>query len=205
VSNCAWVASFTSIEVGQPKHMSCELAETDIQALSKIVRANNHGEPLGSDAFPKQMWNQKLKPIKQLPQIFKAASYWVLGSKAVHVFRQFDLGRGGLYPVEILQKDRSTRVEGDYFCLCFGNKKSALVWDQSSGIHPIMPERTEYWGLTPVPADDSVVLSSSALSGSDVWIDPALWLAFFVSDALARALKAAKVDDPFSFTRCRII
>jgi hypothetical protein len=185
--------------------MSCELAETDIQALSKFVRANNHGEPLGAEAFPKQMWNQKPKPIKQLPQIFKGASYWVLGSKAAGVFRQFDLGAGGLYPVEVLQKDRKTPVEGDYFCLCFGNTKSALVWDQSPGIHPVTPDRTEYWGLNPVPAEDSVVLSSAALAGPDVWIDPALWHAFFVSDGLARALQAAKVDGPFSFIRCKVI
>lgn len=201
----AWVASFTTIEVGQPKYMSCELAESDIQTLSKNVRANNHGEPLGRDAFPRQMWNQKPKPIKQLPQIFKAASYFVLNTQAAKVFREFDLGRGALYPVEIFQKDRSTRVEGDHFCLNFGNTKSVLQWDQSPGVSPIMPERTEYWGLNPVPADDSVVLSSTALSGPDLWIDPALWHTFFVSDALAQALKAAKVDGPFSLTRCKVV
>jgi len=205
VTEHVWVASFTRIEVSHGKFMSCELVETDIQALSKTVRANNHGEPLGADAFPRQLWNQKPKPIKQLPQIFKGASYWVLGGKAAQVFRQFDLGGGGLYPVEVLQKDRRTRIEGEYFCLCFGNTKSALVWDQSPGVRPVTPDRTEYWSLNPVPADDSIALTSAALGGPDLWIDPALWLAFFVSDGLAQALKAAKVDGPFSFTRCRVV
>ncbi|HMI41122.1 MAG TPA: hypothetical protein VK485_07835 [Sphingomicrobium sp.] len=201
----AWVASFTTIEVSHGKYMSCALAETDIQALSKIRHDLRHGEPLGADAFPGQMWNQKAKPIKQLPQIFMGCVYWVLGAKAAEVFRQFDVGGGGLYPVEVFQNDRKTRIEGDYFCLCFGNKKSALIWDQSPGIKPIKPDRTEYWSLNPVPADDSIVLSSAALAGPDIWIDPALWLAFFVSDGLAQALKAAKVDGPFSLTRCMVV
>jgi hypothetical protein len=204
VSAYAWVASLTRIEAAEPKFMSCDLAETDIQALSNILRDLKRGEPLGPDAFPPALWNQKPKPIKQLPQIFMGAGYWVLGSKAADVFRQFDLGTGGLYSVAILQKDRSTRVEGDYFCLCFGNKKSVLLWDQSSGLKPVMPERTEYWTLNAGPADDSVVLSPAALDGPDVWIDPALWQAFFVSDRLAQALKGAKVDGPFHYTRCKV-
>ena len=201
----AWVASFTTIEVKHGKYMSCDLAETDIQALSKIRHDLRHGEPLGADAFPDRLWNQKPKPIKQLPQIFMGCIYWVLGAKAAQVFAEFDLGGGGLYPVEILQHDRKTRIEGEYFCLCFGNKKSALVWEQSAGVKPIKPERTEYWTLNPAPADDSVVVTRTALAGPDVWIDPALWLTFFVSDGLAQALRAAKVDGPFSFTRCLVV
>jgi hypothetical protein len=99
VTNCAWVASFSTIEVAEPKFMSCELAESDIGALSNILRELKNGEPLGPEAFPKHLWNQKPKPIKQLPQIFMGAGYWVLGAKAADVFRQFDLGGGGLYPV----------------------------------------------------------------------------------------------------------
>jgi hypothetical protein len=205
MSEHAWVASFTRIEVNHGKYMSCELAETDSQAISKIRHDLRHGEPLGEDAFPKKLWNLKAKPIRQLPQIFMGAIYWVLGAKAAKVFSEFDLGGGGLYPVEVLQNDRKTRIEGEYSCLCFGNTKSALQWDQSTGIHPIKPDRTEYWNLNPVPVDDSVVLSSAALDGPDVWIDPALWLTFFVSDGLAQALKAAKVDGPFSFTRCKVV
>jgi len=204
VTNWAWVASFSTIEVAEPKFMSCELAESDIGALSNILRELKNGEPLGPDSFPKQMWNQKPKPIKQLPQIFMGAGYWVLGGKAAEVFRQFDLGGGGLYPVEILQKDRSTRVDGDYFCLCFGNRKKALASADSQSLRPI-GTGSQYWKLPAVPADDAVALSAAAVSGPDVWIDPALWLAFFVSDGLAQALKAAKVDGPFSFTRCKVV
>src|SRR5262249_34567125 len=157
--------------------------------LSKIVRDINRGESLEPDAFPKQMWNEKPKPIKQLPQIFKAASYFTLGAKAADVFRQFDLGGGGLYPVEVLQKDRKTRVEGEYFCLCVGNRKATLAWDQSSGLRPVVPDRTENWKLPAVPEDDSIALTAAALAGPDLWVDPALWLTFFVSDGLAQALK----------------
>jgi hypothetical protein len=199
----AWVASFSTIEAAEPKYMSCALAESDIQTLSAILRDLKHGEPLGADAFPQQLWNQKPKPIKQLPQIFMGAGYWVLRSKAADVFRQFDLGGGGLQPVDILQNDRITPVEGEYFCLCFGNRKSALLPDQSQGLKAI-GTGSQYWKLPPVPADDSVVLSGAALSGPDLWIDPALWNAFFVSDGLAQALKAAKVHGPFSFTRCKV-
>jgi hypothetical protein len=200
----AWVASLTAIETAEPKFMGCELADSDIQALSNIIRDLKHGEPLGSDAFPKQIWNQKPKPIKQLPEIFMGAGYWVLGERATAIFRQFDLGGGGLYPIEVLQEDRETPVEGEYFCLCFGNRKSALIPDQSQGLRPIGAS-SQYWKLSPVPADDSVALSNAALAGPDVWIDPALWQAFFVSDRLAQALKAAKVDGPFSFTRCKVV
>ena len=204
MTSCAWVASFTRIEVADPKFMSCELAETDIQALSTILRELKQGEPLGPEAFPKQIWNQKPKPIKQLPQIFMGAGYWVLGSKAAEVFHQFELGGGNLYPVEILQKDRSTPVEGDYFCLCFGNKKSSLLAEESEGLRPI-GAGSQYWKLPAVPADDSIVLSGAALSGPDIWIDPALWHTFFISDGLAQALEAARVAGSFSLTRCKVV
>jgi len=53
--------------------------------------------------------------------------------------------------------------------------------------------------------DGQIAVSTAALSGPDLWIDTQFCNAFFLSDRLAQALRAAKVSRPFGLLRCRII
>ena len=53
--------------------------------------------------------------------------------------------------------------------------------------------------------DKDIAVSSSALDGPDLWMDPQMRDAFFVSHALAQALRVAKVSRPFKLRKCVVV
>jgi hypothetical protein len=106
-----------------------------------------------------------------------------------------------------MKKDRETPIGDGWYCINFGNQKSAFLpgetknaWEtyiREPGIKGWVPDR---------PLDDlDFAVSTSALPGPDIWIDPKVGDAFFLSDALANALKKAKVHKGFSLNICRVI
>src|SRR3546814_6005494 len=97
------------------------------------MERNNDGEPLGAECFPAQIWGISSAEEKdyRLPELFRAAGYWVVSAGAAEVLRQFDLGSGALYPVAVQKKDNATPVGGAWLCINFGNKKSCFLPDES--------------------------------------------------------------------------
>jgi len=61
------------------------------------------------------------------------------------------------------------------------------------------------WKLPFVPKDYDMAVTKAALVGPDLWIDPLVRKALFLSDPLAQALKAAKLTRPFGLRKCRVI
>lgn len=146
----------------------------------------------------------KGKKYKKLPAIFNASGFWVVSTACADVLRQFDLGEGALYPTKLFQHDRTTPVEGEYFCLNFGNQKQAFVPEYSPAA--LKPHPTQdMWKLPFVPKDYDMAVTKAALVGPDLWIDPLVRKALFLSDPLAQALKAAKLTRPFGLRKCRVI
>lgn len=179
-------------------------SETEKQFAIDCRWKNESGESLGPDCFPKQIYgapNAKEKDYL-LPDIFFAGSYWVVSKNAADVLRQFNLGNGALYPVEVLKNDRQTPVGGEWFCINFGNVKQALIPEASPKIKPFPVNR---WAPPFVNEDDGITVSQTALSGTDIWVDPLLVQSFFLSDPLAKALKKDKVDKGFFLKKCRVI
>jgi hypothetical protein len=120
--------------------------------------------------------------------------------------RQFNLGRGALYPVNVLKNDRATKVGGEWFCINFGNRKSAFTPEHSFRFrHDYIRNGQKGWFPRLPYRDNDFALLSTALDGPDIWIDPDVGDAFFVSDALAKALKKAKADKGFFLSKCRVI
>ena len=172
------------------------------------ARRNLDGDPLAIEFFPNEIWGISSAEEKdyKLPDIFFAGSYWVVSSAAADVMRQFDLGGGGFYPVKVFKKDHATPVGGEWFCINFGNRKSAIVPDESPKMrHRYIRNGEKGWFPPFVTKDGDVTVSSSSLSGPDIWIDPDVGDAFFISDALAKALKKAKVEKGFFLSKCRVI
>ena len=88
------------------------------------MKRNNVGQPLPENRFPKEMYAEyKDKKEKNQPDLFNAGGTWTVSAACAAVLRQFDLGDGNLYPVKLFQHDRSTPVEGAYYCLNLGRKK----------------------------------------------------------------------------------
>lgn len=209
-----WVSDVMN-DPRQMRAITTDINELDSKRAISIERRNDAGESLQQVDFPKIVFpgRNKKGPFKRMPNLFKAGGYWVVSSRIADVLRQFDLGGGGLYPVKVFQKDRTTRVDGEYCCVNFGNVKRAVVLDASSeSIRPGPDERIGegryapmYHKLPFVPVDDEVAVSSTALQGSDIWVDPMLFNTFFISDRLRGALKKAKMDGAFRLFRCRVI
>ena len=181
-----------------------DVAERDHDRLLEIGRANNLGEKLAPSDFPQEIFGQPYAREKdyRLPDLFHAYGYWVVSQVAADVLRQFDLGQSGFYPVRVLRNDRQTPVEGGWFSINFGNAKSAVALEQSEKIRPGAQGRY----IMPVTiADDQLAVSAAALDPPDIWVDPQLWDAFFVSEELGKALRKAKIAKSFFLTKCRVL
>ena len=213
MNQVAWVSNVMN-DPRQMRAITTDLNESDSKKAISIERRNDAGESLKEADFPKVILPGKNKkgPFKRMPDLFKAGCYWVVSSRVADVLCQFNLGGGGLYPVKVFQKDRTTRVDGDFYCINFGNVKRAFILDASSrGIRPGPDERIGegryapmYYKLPFVPVDDEVAVSTIALQGPDIWVDPMLFSTFFVSDRLRSALKKARLDGAFQLFRCRV-
>jgi len=84
----------------------------------KAYWAIRAGEPLGEDWFPRVIWaDNGAGLVKTLPDFFCVEGYWIMSKRCADVLLQFDMGRGALYPVKAFQNDRTTQIEGEFFCL----------------------------------------------------------------------------------------
>lgn len=146
----------------------------------------------------------KDKQKKIQPALFMAGGFWTVSSDCAAVLRQFELGEGKLYPVKLLQHDRNTPVEGEYFCLNFGAQKTTVLTDQSPRIHKPY-ENYDIWEPPAAMKDKDIAISASALDGPDIWMDTQMRDAFFVSNPLALLLRAANVSRAFSLRKCIVV
>jgi len=160
------------------------------------------GEPLGPECFPEDIWvaPHADRGYAKLPDLFFAGSHWAVSKGAAEVMRQFDLGGGAVYPVGVFGKDRRTPIGEGWFCLNFGNQKQAFVPELTPKARQISGR--QWYQLSPTMKDGGVTVTNVALSGADIWIDPQVVDAFFLSDRLARALKKAKAAREFFLVKC---
>jgi hypothetical protein len=63
----------------------------------------------------------------------------------------------------------------------------------------------ELWSGPIEPKDGEIAVSASARVGADLWVDPKLSSAIFMSGALHDAIEAAKLKIDFRFARARIV
>ena len=204
MSGFVWVSK-AIMDDRSVKKVTADITVNDAARAIEAGRRYAAGQPLSADWFPEEIWADKGSGIRvALPALFYANGYWVVSAECADVLRRFDLGQSALYPVRALQSDRKTPLPGEYLCLSFGNVKWAFLGAESREARQAEWSE-ELWKLPFVLKDDDLTVSAAALDGPDLWVDPALLTAFFVSDRLARALKAASVSQPFGLRRCRVI
>lgn len=185
--------------------MRHSFSETEQEKFAiECGKKNAAGEPLGPDCFPLEIYgapNAKAKDY-QLLDLFYAGSYWAVSKVAADIFCQFDRGDGGLYPVEIFESDRKTPVSGEWFCINFGNRKESFLPDASRNLSPFV---RGIW-TPPIPGNyGDIALSSAALSGPDIWIEPRVFGAIFFSANLGAALKKGNAVRGLFLKKCRVI
>ncbi len=197
--------SFAMASASSIRGFGADVLEKDFERAVQAMERNRLGERQPADCFSKEMYAKyKDKKEKKQPDLFMAAGIWTVSAACAEVLRKFDLGDGDLYPVKIFQHDRKTPVEGEYFCLNFGAQKTAVLMDQCKRIRKPY-EDYDIWEPPMAAQDNDVTVAVSALEGPDLWIDTQMRRAFFVSDALAQALREAKVSRPFKLRKCVVI
>jgi hypothetical protein len=209
MSDTAWI----SIALGSStniRRFTHSLAESDrVKEAIAWGDQNDNGEPLDAGCFPSEVYGARdaRETDYRLPaHIFYAGTVWIVAKTAADVLRQFDLGHGALYPVKVLKKDRQTPVGRERFCINFGNKKAAFLLSESVPMRETYVRNGEKaWRLKSVLKDGDIALSQAANDGPDIWIDPLVASAFFMSDALGSALKKAKADKGFFLHKCRVV
>ena len=172
------------------------------------ARRNIDGESLTAEFFPGAIWgiSSAGESDYKLPHIFRAGDVWVVSGGAAEVLRQFDIGEGGLYPVKVMKKDQVTPIGDGWFCINFGNRKSAIVPSESPNMyHDYIRNGEKGWFPRAVLKDGDVAVAASALQGPDIWIDLDVGDAIFLSGRLAKALKKTKVDKGFFLSKCSVI
>jgi hypothetical protein len=211
MSDCIWISTAPG-HAGNMRPFKHDVVERDRERFEngpdRVVTKIKEGYPLSVEDLASEIFGTVSAEEKdyRLPDLFHAYGYWVVSSTAADVLRSFDLGGGGLYPVKVMKQDRATPVRGDWFCINFGNRKSAIVPGASPKMrHRYIRNGEKGWFPPFVTKDGDVAVSLAALSGPDIWIDPDVGDAFFVSNALAKALKKAKADKGFFLSKCRVI
>jgi len=181
--------------------------EDQIDFAIAAKRANEAGKPLGSEHFPPEIFVKRDAGTNydKLPDLFFAGSYWVVSGAVAEVMRRFDLGEGALYPTKVYRKDRKTPIGDEWFCLNFGNVKSALDLVRSTFIRQLAPGTTSTFHKLNEAKNGQLVLDQSALDGPELWVDENLGDAFFLSEGLGSALKNAGLSRPFGLKKCKLV
>ena len=203
MANVVWVSRATVHPTNQ-RPITSEIGQNDIHRGIETSRLNQLGVPLDASHFPPEVFGapHSRESHYQLPDLFRAGSFWVVSKAAADVLLQFDLGAGSLYPVRVFKKDRETPIGEGWFCMNFGNARTLVVPEQSGSIR-LGPQGR--YNLPVTTKDDEIAVSVEALEPPDIWVDPQLWDNFFVSDGLREALRKAKVSPRFYLTRCRVV
>lgn len=185
------------------KNGTADMWESDPEAALDICRRAKKGEPLPAEVFPTKCYNDiEGRHVSNLPPLFEFASFWMVTSEMAHVLRQFNLGKTSLYPVELFQRNRRTRVPGDYFILSFGETKHKVDLEQSEGVKRL--HETIPWELRSTLENGQVSVSKDALIGPDLWFEDTMWKAIFMSGTLVQALRDAKLTRRIPLRRCRL-
>lgn len=170
---------------------------------------NSNGLPIAKEERPQKIWATDYDPpIQKLPPVFDIGYVIIVSEPVKPFFDGFDLGQGDLLPMDdgIFQSDQTTKYNGNYFSWVIGNKKRAVLLDETKGKMKLNP-RSEVWHLhsTSSLADDHVAVSRAALDGADQWVDPLLQSSLFLSRRLGDAIVNAGLKEAFLLYRCRVI
>ena len=199
--NFGWYAPFFGPDVPEAERL---------ERSGRLGADNMIGRPIPPGAFPDQTLATR-NPRKGGAHLVVIENRNVLVSDAVaDMFRQFDLGQGGVHPTRIVKQDRQRAVHDLGFQMnywCIGNSKKTFRPDQSEGVtttHLPQGNVTRH-RVEGALAQDALALDRACLEGPDLWREGMLNVDCFFSDRLVRALKAAKLATRFGFVRCRVV
>ncbi len=166
------------------------------------------GLPLERSDFPEALAVFDDERFRLVGDLFMAGPFYAVKGKLADVFSRFDLGDGGLIPFPIYREDKCNLVDDNFFLLNFGGPKDSLLPEGCRNIDPFYWDdaaKRQIWIAKAGVKDDDIILSSSALDGSDIWAEEALYKKIFMSGELVDAISKLEIDLDLELQRCRIL
>lgn len=208
MSDTVWI----SIALGHSGHIrpfENSLTELD-QRRDAIVWGdqNINGEPLKAECFPAEVWVTE----EQEKGIIVFALTYSTQPPSGSSPRPLPMccGSSTSAAVRFIRSRCSKRIArrrsaASGFASISANKKQALLLSESARMNDTYVRNGEKaWAPRAVLNDGDIALSQAANEGPDIWIDPLVAYAFFVSDGLGKALKKAKAVKGFMLHKCRV-
>ncbi len=182
-----------------------DLSLADRKKAAEVSKRYLGGQAMPRSELPAAFYGvYRDKPVGHMNGFCFANGFFVVSEKAAGILEQFDLGEGGVHPVDIFEYDRTTPVEGRHFLLGLGAVKDAVLPGESKEIHQPWQGHDIWWPESST-RDDDIALGRQALQGPDLWCDSRFQNAFFLSGALVDALKKARAGRIFDLRRCRVV
>jgi len=177
--------------------------------VSAASERHFQGETLERSDFTEAAAVWAEKNFSRVKDIFTAGPFYAVKGKLADVLSRFDLGAGGLIPFTIYRADLVTPLEEKFFLLNFGGPKDSFAPEESNTKctrQMFVDKQTgrPMWDVNPHAGGD-LALSPAALEGADLWCEKTVFNTLFMSDALAAALRAAKIKIDFELMTCRIV
>lgn len=186
------------------KPFTSDLHETEPARLVEAFKRWHRAEPFGRDAAPRELYAEYGdRTIGSVPDFFEGSGYWIASERVTDVFQNFDMGKTRFFEIAIFEHDRSTRIGERFFIVSFGETKETVVPSDSPTLNRERYTNDVKWTLPSTLARDELAFLPSASLGVDLWMDPAVSRAIFMSDQLVAALKRAGLIDGMRLTRCR--
>jgi hypothetical protein len=183
-----------------------------------IIEANKAGEPIPDDDIPGDFYGDYSSTrIEPLHGFFTAKGFLCVTERIAEILRKFglekDLRPVGLWMGEAALRWRevTTPVEGGpYYLLMISARKQAFLPDHSNRQRfdtvagPFNPTGMR-WTAAPWAKDGDAALSTAALTGADLWRDPMVRGALFMSDRLLQAFRKKRMGINLNLVACRIV
>ncbi|EFO30606.1 hypothetical protein TRICHSKD4_4201 [Roseibium sp. TrichSKD4] len=148
------------------------------------------------------------KRWSKVKDLFALEGFYAVKGKLAEILKQFDLGGTDLVEFPIYQADKTTQLPGPYYFLNLGSRKDSFLIEKTNGARLLgrhAQTGEEVWGGPMVPKDGDVAVSSAALEGADLWVEPKYTGKIFISGPLHDAIEAARLKIDFRFTKARIV
>lgn len=129
-------------------------------------------------------------------------AYMVVSEPVMQVFPNFELGETRLFPVELLDKNLEKITDVPYFIVAFAEARTTV-----SGGNALIniPDREGVFHLNNPLDDGDVEIFRNIPAKPDIWVDPHIVGAIFLSDRLHGALKAAGFLKRMTVKKCSVV